>query len=95
MKRGLTETELEYLDSLISRIDYLKFDFTQASIYDEIKLMKEIYKRKYINTNVEYGRPLGDLLDEAELINSWKQWYIYTTKILKKKTWNINYQNQS
>jgi len=87
MERGLTNEELKYLKSLISRIDDLKVNFTRASIYDEIEILKEIYKRKYINVDVEYGRPLVELYDsESELINSWKPWYIHQTMLLNKKT---------
>jgi len=85
MERGLTKSELMYLESLISRIDDVEVDFTGTPIHEEIKIMKDISKRKYINTDVGLDGILKNSYDsEADLINSWKEWYINTTSLKKK-----------
>ena len=74
------------MKSLISLLDTLELAFTGGTMYTEIERMREIYKRKYINTDVELDGMLDEVYDdEAELINSWRPWYIYTTTSRKKK----------
>jgi len=81
MRHVLTKTELVYLKSLLSRIEKFGSGLKGTTIHDEIKIMKEIYKRKYINTDVEFDGRLKNLYNgEAELINSWKSWYISKNK---------------
>ena len=79
---------MRYLKSLLSRINKFIFEFTDESVLEEIKTLKEIYKRNYINTDVELdGRLKNSYDDEADLINSWRGWYVHATSLLKKKKW--------
>jgi len=81
MKHILTKTELRYLESLLSLIDDYEMDFPLGYIHEQIKLMREIYKRKYINVGVELDGTLKNSYeDEAEVINSWRGWYTITIK---------------
>jgi len=84
MERRLTNEELEYLESLLSRIEKFRSGLKGSTIDDEIEILKGVYNRKSINTDVKFSGNLGRLYGGVtDLINSWKQWYMSTTALLK------------
>jgi len=78
MEHKLTKTELKYLKSLLSLIKKFRSELMGETVGDEIKLMEEVYKRKSITIGKRIdGKLYHPFDDEADLINSWKGWYIY------------------
>ena len=79
--KQLTHTELKYLESLLFRINKFRDDLVGTNIHEEIKILKEIHKRKYIDTEAVFGETARELYKgESDLINSWKSWYISKNK---------------
>jgi len=88
MRQYLTNSQLEYLDNLIELINTSKNahqlslkHFVGITMGDEIDIIHDVRNRTYIDLDRKIQLRWEETpISEADIINSWKEWYISALK---------------